>query len=67
MNINVKLKVHWQLDDNHAILSLFENDWTLQVVCDPLAIKEQVLKISKEIIRYLTSSQMKEELFIVEE
>lgn len=52
------------MDSHHSILYECSSDWEMYLVCDPLTLKEHASSIGKQIIRFLLSDQVKEELFM---
>lgn len=57
-------KVYWFADDKFSVLFQNSNDWDLYLVCDAVTLKDHAIKIGSEIVRFLLSDQLKDELFI---
>ena len=53
------------MDGRHAILYESNSEWEMYLVCDALTMKEHASSIGKQIVRFLMTDQVKEELFMI--
>lgn len=58
------VQFYWHMDGHRSILYEGTNEWEMYLVCDPLTLKDHAHTIQKQIVRFLLSDQVKEELFI---
>lgn len=53
------------MDSQRSILYENTSEGELYLVCDPLTLQEHATRIGRQIVRFLLSEQVKEELFIL--